>query len=43
MDLFTLHNYCASCSVNYLKSQLNLKVDFLFQNFLVITVVEQMQ
>ena len=38
MGLFTLHNGCASCLLDYSKSFLSLKVDFLFQSFLAITV-----
>ena len=34
MGLFTLHNCCASCWLEYL----SLKVDFLIQSFLVLTV-----
>ena len=37
MGLFTLHNCCASCL--FIKSHtLSLKVDFLFQSFLVFTI-----
>ena len=39
MDLCKKHNCCASCTLDYLKSHiLSLKVDFLFQSFLVIAV-----
>ena len=38
MCLFTLHNYCASCSLDFLCHNLSLKVNFLFQSFLVVTV-----
>ena len=34
---------CFMFIMDYWKSQLNLKVDFLFQRFLVITEGEQMQ
>ena len=37
MGLFTLHNYCALCLIDYLKTR-GLKVDYLFPSLLVITV-----
>ena len=37
-SLFTLYNCCVSCSLDYWKSKLSLKVVFLLQSFLVLTV-----
>ena len=38
MSLITLQNCCASRLLDYTSQESNLKVDFLFQSFLVITV-----
>ena len=38
MGLFTLHICLVSCLLDYLKHNLSLKVDFIFQSILVSTV-----